>query len=101
VLVGTPNYGTIASSLLNWTASALAKDPTLAKFDGWTSQDSVDTPPSSSCHLKILGIDPTKMAVAPRGVVKRFNVGRDVRLRQLSIPVNLLLDAFLFQAAEE
>ena len=33
MLVRTQNYGTIASLLLNWTASALAKDPTLAKFD--------------------------------------------------------------------
>src|SRR5882672_5630863 len=39
--------------------------------------------------------------MAPRSIVERFDVLRDVSLCDLSVPVDSLLDALLLQAAEE
>jgi hypothetical protein len=68
---------------------------------GWTSQDSVDTFPTASGDFKLLGTYSAQVAVATGSIVERFDVVGDLREGQLPILVDLLLDAFLLQAAEE
>lgn len=69
--------------------------------DTWTSQELVDTLPPASCGLKVLGNDATHVTVAPCPIVERFDVFRDIGVRNLAILVDSLLDAFFLQAAEE
>src|ERR1700688_1191281 len=69
----------------------------------WSAQDLVDTPfrPPDSCGLEGVGTHPAQMAMATKWIVERFDVVGNVRQRDLSGPVNLLLDLLLLQTAKE
>jgi hypothetical protein len=57
---------------------------------GWSSQDSVDTPPASNvCRLELLGAHAAEMAVTAGPIVERLDVIGDVRSGQLAVPVDL------------
>ena len=61
----------------------------------------MDTPPSSSCSLKLLGTDAAEMAVAASSIVEDLDVVEDVGPRQFAGFVDAFADALLLQAAEE
>jgi hypothetical protein len=61
----------------------------------------VDTSASSSGSFEFLWTYAAQMTVAARWIVERINVVRYFSLRKLSSSVDLLLDAFLLEAAEK
>ena len=72
------------------------------KRHAWSSQDSVETR-SRLCvsSLELLGAEAAQVAVAARSIVEGIKVVCHVCDRQVPTLVDLLLDAFLLQAAEE
>lgn len=74
----------------------------LAPYSLWSSQDSVETrtSPPVLC-FKSLRADATDVAVSPGSIVERLDVVGDVFGGDVAIVVNVLLDSFLLQAAEE
>jgi hypothetical protein len=67
----------------------------------WTSQESVDTSASSSGFLEILRTDSAQMAMASGWIVEEINVVRYLSQSNLASSVDLLLNAFLLEAAEK
>jgi hypothetical protein len=68
----------------------------------WSSQDLVETLASSAVsRFKLLGTDTTEMTVATRRIVEPIDVVAHLVQGQRSVLVDLLLDPFLLQAAEE
>jgi len=65
----------------------------------WTSQESVDTSASSSGCFKFLRTYAAQMTMTTRWIVERINVVRYLGLCKFASSVDLLLDAFLFEAA--
>ena len=52
-------------------------------------------------RFKLLGTEPPEMAVTSRSIVEGIDVVSQVGNGELSVLVDLLLDAFLLQTAEE
>lgn len=52
-------------------------------------------------HFKIDRTDAAEVAVAPNWIVKAFDIVRQIQFGGLPVSVDPLLDAFLFQTAEE
>lgn len=68
----------------------------------WSSQDLVETRFTLSRHrLEGLWADASQMAMPSSPIVEGIDVIRDVCDRQLAILVDMLLDLFLLQTAEE
>ena len=68
----------------------------------WSSQDSVDTVPTPpKLCFKSLRNNAADVAVAPGSIVERLDVFGDIFGRSVSIVVDVLLDSFLLQTAEE
>ena len=51
--------------------------------------------------LELFWADAAEMAMATRAVVEVFDVGGDIRKGEFPTPIDVLLDSFLLQAAEE
>jgi hypothetical protein len=73
-----------------------------ARRADWSSQGLVETPPAGVVSsFELLRTQPSEMAVTSGPIVERVDVGSDLRDRQFSVLVDLLLDSLLLQAAEE
>ena len=69
---------------------------------GWSSLTLVETlSPRSVCGLELFRTQPAQVAVASRAIVEDVDVVGDVRAGQRAVLVDLLLDPFLLEAAEE
>lgn len=67
-----------------------------------TARGSVDTStPHFVGRLELLGAHTSQVAVATGSIVERRDVASNVGQRELSVPVDLPIDPFLLQAAEE
>jgi hypothetical protein len=68
----------------------------------WSSQDLVETLPAGfMSRFELLGTQPSEMAVTSRSIVERIDVVSHIGNGELSVLVDLLLDAFLLQTAEK
>ena len=68
----------------------------------WSSQDLVETPPTSSIHrFKLFGAHAAKVTVTARAIVEGFDVFGDFPGRLVSVFIDSFLDSFFLETAEE